>query len=115
MKELVCIVCPQGCHLSVQTDNGTLTVTGQGCERGQRYGIQEMTAPVRMVTSTVAVNGCPGRLSVKTSCPIPKEKVAEAMEAIIAYRGQLPVKAGQVLIPHFLGTEADLVACKGVD
>ena len=33
MKELICIVCPKGCHLRVDEDNG-YAVTGNGCPRG---------------------------------------------------------------------------------
>lgn len=35
MKELICIVCPRGCHLKVDEACG-YTVTGNGCPRGRR-------------------------------------------------------------------------------
>ena len=35
MKELICIVCPRGCHLTVDEDHG-YTVTGNSCPRVPR-------------------------------------------------------------------------------
>ena len=56
MKELICIVCPKGCHLRVDEDNG-YAVTGNGCPRGAEYGKIELTHPTRVVTSTVKCQG----------------------------------------------------------
>ncbi len=58
MKELICIVCPKGCHLRVDEDNG-YAVTGNGCPRGAEYGKIELTHPTRVVTSTVKCRGRP--------------------------------------------------------
>ena len=40
MTELICIVCPRGCHLQVDEANG-YAVTGNSCPRGAEYGRQE--------------------------------------------------------------------------
>ena len=56
MKELICIVCPNGCHLKVDEENG-YNVTGNKCERGAEYGKAELLHPVRVVTSTVRIEG----------------------------------------------------------
>ena len=51
MKELICIVCPKGCHLRVdEADN--YRVEGNGCARGEVYGREELTNPTRTITST---------------------------------------------------------------
>ena len=39
VKELICIVCPRGCHLSVDIDND-YKVTGNLCPRGAEYGVK---------------------------------------------------------------------------
>ena len=54
MKELICIVCPRGCHLTVD-ENNDYAVSGNFCKRGEKYGKAEVTNPVRVVTSTVKV------------------------------------------------------------
>ena len=53
-REMICIVCPVGCHLTV--DEETLEVTGNRCPRGAKYGKKELTNPTRMLTSTVKTN-----------------------------------------------------------
>ena len=79
MKELICIVCPKGCHLRVDEENG-YAVTGNSCEKGAAYGKKELTNPIRVVTSTVRVEGGKRRrVSVKTSRDIPKSRIFEAM------------------------------------
>ena len=37
MTELTCIVCPKGCRLKVDEENG-FAVTGASCQRGIAYG-----------------------------------------------------------------------------
>ena len=37
-KEFICIVCPKGCHISVDGDN----ITGYTCPRGLNYVKQEL-------------------------------------------------------------------------
>ena len=56
MTNVICIVCPKGCHLSVDEENG-YAVTGFGCERGREYGKKELVNPTRVITSTVKVWG----------------------------------------------------------
>ena len=52
MKELICIICPRGCHLTVDDE---LNVSGNTCPRGAVYAKQELTHPTRTLTSTVRV------------------------------------------------------------
>ena len=51
MKELICIVCPKGCHLYVDEENNDF-VTGNSCPRGAAYGQNEIRNPQRTLTST---------------------------------------------------------------
>ncbi len=73
---LTCIRCPMGCSLHVSVAGDEVTVTGNTCPRGADYGRQEVTAPVRTVTSTVPVTG--GQIpvvSVKTAGDVPKDSI----------------------------------------
>ena len=112
MKEIICIVCPRGCHL--QVDEQTLHVTGNHCERGAAYGPQELRAPTRVLTSTVRLEGGKGirRCPVKTNAAIPKELLFEAMHALDAVELTAPVKVGQVALADLLGTGVDVVCTK---
>ena len=73
-KELICIVCPLGCNITV--DTSTNTVCGNNCPRGKEYALSECISPMRVITTTVRCkNG--KMIPVKTSRPIPKEKIFE--------------------------------------
>ena len=37
MKELTCIVCPNGCRLMVEEADGGFRVTGNRCKRGEEF------------------------------------------------------------------------------
>lgn len=109
MRILTCIVCPRGCQLTANVQGGeVLNVEGFSCKRGREYAIAECTHPVRTVTSTVRTSDG-GVIPVKTSAPIPKEKMMECMALINAAVVKLPVRMGDVVIENVLGTGADLI------
>lgn len=112
MKEIICITCPKGCHLKV--DEETYAVTGNACPRGAVYGANELRNPVRVVTSTVVVDGPSRRLPVKTDRPIPKGKMFEVMEEIAKLKVRAPVAVGDILIPNVAGTDGNVVATKNL-
>lgn len=108
-RELTCIVCPNGCRLTVTGEGDNITVTGGTCKRGEAFGKAEMLNPTRSITSTVATSfeDCP-LLPVKTAGEIPKGKIFEAMEKINAVKVTKRLKTGDVIIDDFFG--AKLVA-----
>lgn len=115
MKELICIVCPNGCHLKVDTDNG-YAVTGNKCDRGIDYGKAELLNPVRMVTSTVVLEGSNSRrLPVKTTAPVPKGLIFDVMKKIDELKVCAPIKTGDVLLENVLDTGVNIVACKSTE
>lgn len=108
--ELTCIVCPIGCALRVeQNDDGeVVSVTGNTCPRGAKYGKDEVLHPVRTLTTTVRAAGTDRLLPVKTDRPIPKEKLFEAMEKVNSLSVKAPIRIGDVLMDDLFG--AKLVA-----
>ena len=114
MTNLICITCPKGCHLTVDEEND-YKVTGNGCPRGAEYGRNELLHPVRVITSTVRIDGAAvARLPVKTDRPLPKEKMFDCMQLINGLSAKSPVKVGQVLASHILGTDVNIVATKSL-
>lgn len=118
-KDIICIVCPVGCKMTVEENAGAETgyiVEGHTCNRGIEYGIKEMCDPRRNITSTVIIKGSYlRRLPVRTSSPIPKESIFDCMKEINAVRVKAPVKMGRVLIKDVLGTGTDIVASRSLD
>ncbi len=118
VSELICINCPLGCALRVETgeDGQVLSVSGNTCRRGEEYGRREVTAPTRTVTSTVQVAGGQAPVvPVRTRTDIPKEKIFDCMDAIRAALVRAPVRMGDVVIPNAAGTGVDVVATRDVE
>ncbi|MDD3185205.1 MAG: DUF1667 domain-containing protein [Anaerostipes sp.] len=114
MTELICIVCPKGCHLKVDEENG-YKVTGNGCPRGAAYGEKELVNPTRVITSTVKVDSeTTRRVPVKTNGDIPKGKIYDIMEELTKVTVQAPIRVGDVIIADVLGLGVDIVAAKKV-
>lgn len=115
-RELICIQCPMGCPLTVTvSDDGSVSVAGNTCPRGEAYGEKEVTHPTRTVTSTVKIDGGTiARVSVKTASDIPKEKIFGVMEEIRASRVAAPVSLGDVIVKDAAGTGVDVIATKSV-
>lgn len=114
MTELICIVCPKGCHLHVDEENG-YAVTGNACPRGMEYGQTELQNPTRVLTSMVRVQG--GTLpccSVKTNGSIPKAEIFAAMDLLKPVVVKAPVKIGDVIVKDVCGTGVDWVATKHI-
>ena len=109
--KMICINCPRGCELDVeQTADGTVSVTGNACPRGEEYGRSELVNPTRMVTGLVRVAGMRKPLPVKTKTAIPKGKIDAVLFALHQTTVQLPVKIGDVIIQNVVETGVDVVA-----
>ena len=109
--KMICINCPKGCELDVErAADGTITVTGHTCPRGEAYGRAELENPTRMVTGLVRVAGMRKPLPVKTKSPVPKGKISDVLFAMHQATVQLPVKIGDVIVADVAGMGIDLVA-----
>lgn len=112
---LTCIVCPQGCKLRVQKTEGVWQVSGEKCIRGRDYALQELTLPLRNLTTSVLVEkGTQPLAGVRLSEPISREKIGEAMEFLKCIRVEAPVEVGQVIHLNLLGLKVDVVVTRGV-
>ena len=105
VREMTCIVCPLGCQLKIELENGIVqSVSGNTCPRGEKYANEECTHPMRTITTTVRCQD--GQiLSVKTDRSIPKEKMFEAVSIINKAKPVLPISAGDVIIEDVFGAK----------
>ena len=111
-KELICIVCPKGCRLTVEGDQ-ELTVSGYTCPRGEVYGIKEVTSPTRVITSTVKIEGAThNRLPVKTSADLPKTMMNACMALINSLSVTAPIKMNTVLAENIFDKGVDIIATR---
>jgi len=110
-KTIVCIRCPLGCEIVAEKREDIYKIQNNKCTKGWDYAFSELTNPVRYVTSTIAMDRNPAnRLPVRTSLPVPKDKMFAVMSAIKQVEVKTPVHEGQILIKNVAGTEADIIA-----
>ena len=115
-KEIICTVCPRGCHVMVEGEGDKiLSVEGYSCKRGLEFASAEFAHPVRILTTTVKMDGVENDLlPVRSTKPIPREKIMECMEVIRTTKVAVPVSRYDVVISGICGTDADIVATKSV-
>lgn len=112
-KELTCIICPRGCALTVEIENGDVKVAGNACSKGEEYGKNECLCPKRTVTSVLRIsNRTDTMVSVKTANTIKKEDIFAVMEVLKSTSVKAPVTAGDVLLKNVYG--ADIIATRTV-
>ena len=108
--QLICIQCPRGCHLTVDSKG---VVTGNSCPKGEEYAQTEMLHPMRMVTTTVKVNSqIHSQLPVITSKCIPKEKVMDVMKALKDVSVQIPIHYQDIIVRNVCNLGVDIVASR---
>jgi CxxC motif-containing protein len=113
-KELICIACPLGCHLTIDIDKD-YSVSGNKCKRGEVYGKKELINPTRIITSTVKiVGGIHERIPVKSNGEIPKKLIFDVMKELDEIEVKSPVVLGDVVIKNVLNTGVDIVASRSM-
>ncbi len=115
-RNITCIVCPIGCKILVKTDGTQFEIVGGNkCKRGIEYARSEALDPRRMLTTSVLVNeGEWPLVSVKSSKPVPKEKLFSILKEIKRTVVNAPVKSGQIIIKNTANTDINIVATKTV-
>ena len=111
-SQLICIGCPVGCLITAtKREDGGYDITGNTCRKGEAYARNELTAPVRTITSMIRVTEGNGKvIPVKTAEEIPKGKIMECMKEIKAACVKAPVSVGDILIPDVAGTGIAVIA-----
>ncbi len=115
-RKLTCIICPVGCEIEVEYEGRkVLEVKGNLCSRGKEWAIKEVVSPERVVMSVVRVKkGELPTVSVKTTKPVPKEKIPSLMRMLAGIILEAPVEAGQVVLERPLGLDAKVVTTRSV-
>lgn len=112
MKELICIMCPKGCHLKIDEQKN---VTGNQCIRGKKYAIDEITAPKRIVTSTVKIKSeITNRLPVITDKEIDKEKMFAVIQALNDITLLPPIYLHDIIIENILDSGVNIIATRTI-
>ena len=117
LREFTCIMCPQGCDISVELEGATITsITGNKCAKGEAYVTQEIENPMRNIATSVLVDG--GDLpvaSVRLTDVIPQDRIFDVMAEIRTVELSAPVHEGDIAIHDVLGLGVDVIVTKDVD
>ena len=114
IKQTVCTVCPKGCEVNVEFENGKIVnICGNSCEKGKEFAIGEFTCPRRVVTSTVKVDGG-DVIPVRTSGAIKKELIFSVMQKIKAVNVFTKITAGDIIIENVDGEGTNLIATRSI-
>jgi CxxC motif-containing protein len=116
-KEILCIVCPNGCRLRIAESAAGegFTVSGNQCKRGVDFAEAEITNPTRTLTTTVRTSfpGVPV-LPVRTAGEIPKGKISEVMNVINAITVDRPLGIGDAVVKDILGLGVNIIATSNI-
>ena len=109
-REIVCIVCPNGCRIACKKDENGWTFSGERCKRGAAYAGAEMTRPMRTLTTSVrtAFSDAPV-VSVRTSGEIEKALIPQALEALRNVRVKTRIRLGDVVLKNICGSGVDVL------
>lgn len=118
-----CTTCTSECLLTVEVERNAdgavaevRSVAGNSCPRGDKFAHQELTCPMRVLTTTVAVSGGDeALLPVRTSEAIPLELHAQAMALIRGLVVNAPIRMGDIVLENLLDTNINLIASMGID
>ena len=109
-REIVCIVCPNGCRIRCHETQDGVQCTGQACKRGEAYANVELTHPMRTLTTSVrTVFPDSPVVSVRTEGEIEKDKLREVSQALAHVRINTRLHAGEVVAKNICGTGVNII------
>lgn len=119
-KELVCIVCPNGCRLEVDIKSleplQVGEVRGNLCDNGPPWAEQEVINPMRNIASSVLViDGEYPLASVRTDIAIPLKAISLIMKTIKRIKVNAPVQIGDIVIKSTTKIPCNIIATRNVD
>jgi len=117
VRVITCIICPIGCKAKVTIENGKISkIEDVECPRGEEYVTREIEAPMRDFFTTVRIKGASiPVLPVRSTQPIPKDKIMDCVLELANIVVDAPVGAGDVIVKNPLGLGVDIVATRDID
>ena len=110
VKEIVCIVCPNGCRIQCKQSGDGFHFSGQKCKRGESYAAAELTRPMRSLTTSVKTAFADSPVvSVRTDGEIEKSKLMEVSKALSSVLVQTRVKIGDIIAENICNTGVNVI------
>ena len=117
ISEVTCIICPIGCRAKVTFKCGeVVSVEDIECARGRSYAINEVKVPLRDFFTTVKVVGARIYvLPVRTTEPVPKDRLMDCAKALSEVVVKAPVKLGSIIVKNLLNLGVDVIATRSLE
>ena len=117
VRVITCIICPIGCKAKVTIENGKISkIEDVECPRGEDYVTREIEAPVRDFFTTVRIKGASiPVLPVRSTQPIPKDKILDCVSELANIVVDAPVEAGDAIVKNLLSLGVDIIATRDLD
>jgi CxxC motif-containing protein len=115
-RHFVCVVCPIGCEIDVVHDGSRIiSLEGNKCEKSEEFVSQELVEPMRILTTTVRVEGARRLvMPVRTDKAVPKRLFPRIMKQLIRVKLQAPVNMLDVVMNDIAGTGANIIATRAI-
>ena len=116
--EFVCVLCPNGCLIEAELTGEhppkLKSLSGNRCENGADWVRQEIENPMRTIATSLSVRGGDfGSVSLRTTRPVPREKIFEVMKEIRALSTlDAPLRIGQVILNNPAGTDTEVIVTR---
>ncbi|OGO05844.1 MAG: hypothetical protein A2Y73_07265 [Chloroflexi bacterium RBG_13_56_8] len=115
-RHFICITCPVGCAIDALVEGDELLeIKGHACNRGIAFIREELSAPKRMLTTTVRVEkGELPLVPVRSAEALPKEallKVASLLRRVVL---EAPISEHQLVMGDVLHTGVDIITSRAV-
>jgi len=113
-KHFICVVCPIGCEIDIVHDGSKIiSMEGNKCERSEEFVSQELIEPMRILTTTVRIQGSRWAvIPVRTDKSVPKRLFPSMMRQLRHIKVQTPVNMLDVVVRDVLGTGANIIATR---
>ena len=113
-KHFVCVVCPIGCEIDVVHDGSKIiSMEGNKCEKSEEFVSQELIEPMRILTTTVRVQGSRWPvIPVRTDKAVPKRLFPRIMKQLRRIKLQAPVNMLDVVVRDIAGMGANVIATR---
>jgi CxxC motif-containing protein len=113
-RHFVCVVCPIGCEIDVVHDGSKIiSMEGNRCEKSVEFVSQELIEPMRILTTTVRIQGSRWRvIPVRSDKAVPKRLFPRVMKQLRRITLQAPVNMLDVVVTDILHTGANVITTR---
>ena len=115
-RHFVCVVCPIGCEIDVVYDGGKIiSMEGNKCEKSEEFVTQELIEPMRILTTTVRIQGARWSvIPVRSDKAVPKRLFPRIIKQLRRIRLQAPVNMLDVVAKDIVGTGDNIIATRTI-